>query len=485
MGNAVEFKKEQKKQITNAIKVLSEDLRSNRFVKGEMQFTDITNRDYFLKALGNDLRYCKPWDRFLLWNGTNWEIDDDNQTEVNAVEFIHQMYRGKRYIKDPQLSIDFERHLVKSESYRRIKAMIELCKMSRQTIVKADEFDRDPYLFNTKENSILLKKNVEIREPSRDDLCTKRSNFVYDKDADCPVWKHFLMQVMGQDKELIRYVQKAMGYALTGDVGEQCIFILWGSGANGKSTFLNTLQYLFGDYGCSTGVETFMKKTSDQSNDLARLCGKRLVTTSETEQGKALSESLVKQITGEDKLTARFLYGEYFSFAPTFKIFMATNHKPRIKGSDWGIWRRIKLIPFTVTIPKEQRDRKLGEKLLKENAGILNWLLEGVLLWKKEGLNDPECVRAATEEYRDDMDTVGTFLKECFDVDATGKMRVSNSELYKCYQQWCQENSERLGSQRYLALRLGEKGFRKMCGNGMRFWCGLSIKGDWKRRIMF
>ena len=472
--------KEIKRQVSEAIRVLSQDLRSNKYAKGEMQFTDITNRDYFLKAFGNDIRYCKPWDKFLVWNGTNWEIDDNNRVEINVVEFIHQMYRGVRYIKDPQLAIDFERHLIKSESYRRIQSMIGLCKMSRDTVVRASEFDTDPYLFNTKSRTINLRKNCEAREPDRADLCTKKSNFEYDAAADCPTWKHFLMQIMNQDAELIHYVQKAMGYALTGDVSEQCIFILWGSGANGKSTFLNTLQSLFGDYACSTGVETFMKKTSDQSNDLARLCGKRLVTTSETEQGKALGESLVKQITGEDKLTARFLYGEYFSFFPTFKIFMATNHKPRIKGGDYGIWRRIKLIPFTVTIPSGQRDKHLGEKLAKENAGILNWLLQGYRDWKKEGLSDPESVRSATEEYREDMDTVGTFLKDCCTVDATGTFRVRNQDMYAAYMKWCNANSERIGSQKYLALRLEEKGFKRMCSHSVRYWCGLIIKTEWR-----
>ncbi|MBC6714265.1 phage/plasmid primase, P4 family [Treponema sp. Marseille-Q3903] len=202
-----------------------------------------------------------------------------------------------------------------------------------------------------------------------------------------------------------------MGYALSGDVSEQCLFILWGTGANGKSTFLNVLQYLFGDYACSTMIETFMKKNSEQSNDLARLKGARLVTTSEIELGKQMSESLIKTVTGEDDLTARFLYGEYFSFKPTFKIFMATNHKPKIRGADNGIWRRIKMIPFTVTIPPEQRDKKLTEKLIAENSGILNWLIQGYAMWRKEGLGEePKAVREANNEYRMDMDVVGTFV---------------------------------------------------------------------------
>ncbi len=274
--------------------------------------------------------------------------------------------------------------------------------------------------------------------------------------------------------------QKAMGYSLSGHTGEQCLFILWGTGANGKSTFLNTLQELFGDYSTSTGTETFMKKTSEQSNDIARLRGMRLVTTIEAEQGKPLSESLIKQITGGDALTARFLYGEYFSFKPTFKIFMATNHKPRIKGADNGIWRRIKLIPFTVTIPPEHRDPDLMNKLLAENSGIFNWLLKGYDMWKKEGLLEPEAVKNANEEYRFDMDSISNFINETMIIDATEKCRLTTRELYETYCFWCSKNNERTLSQKGLAMKLQEKGFKRLASNGTRYWLGMGVRLEWK-----
>ena len=224
-----------------------------------------------------------------------------------------------------------------------------------------------------------------------------------------------------------------------------------------------------------------MKKSSEHSNDIARLKGLRLVTTSEVEQGKPLSESLIKQITGEDELTARFLYGEYFSFRPTFKIFMATNHKPRIRGADNGIWRRIKMIPFTVTIPQEQRDKNLTEKLIAENSGILNWLLAGYVMWKKEGLSmEPAAIRDANEEYRMDMDSVGTFVKECLDIDASLKWRLNNTLLYNTYIKWCAKNNERLQSQKWLTQRMVEKGFKRMLSNGERVWLGLVLKDNWR-----
>ena len=478
-------KKETQEKIQNAdirraIEELSRDLRANKFVHGEMQFTDITNRDYFLKAFGSKIRYCLIWNKFLIWNGTCWEIDKKGKVEEDCVDFVHHMYRGLRVITDLQLQKDFEKHLIKSESFRRIQALVGLLKMSKDIKVSDDELDTDNYLFNV--NGITLNlKNGKGFTPEPTNLITKRSKFIYDKDAKCPTWDMFLLQIFNKDTDLIRFVQKAMGYSLSGDVREQCLFILWGTGANGKSTFLNVLQELFGDYACTTGTETFMKKTSEQSNDLARLKGIRLVTTTEVEQGKALSESLIKQITGGDEITARFLYGEYFSFKPTFKIFMATNHKPKIRGADNGIWRRIKMIPFTVTSPAEQRDKTLTEKLIAENSGILNWLIQGYALWRKEGLNEPEAIRDANEEYRMDMDSVGTFVNDCFDLDASMRWRLPNQMLYQTYIKWCNANNERVMSQKWLTMRMSEKGFKRMVSNTGRIWLGLARKPQWEK----
>ena len=470
----------QNADIRRAIEELSRDLRANKFVHGEMQFTDITNRDYFLKAFGDKIRFCLMWNKFLLWNGTCWEIDKKGKVEEDCVDFVHHMYRGLRVINDLQLQKDFEKHLIKSESFRRIQALVGLLKMSKDIKVSDDELDTDNYLFNV--NGITLNlKNGKGFPPEPKNLITKKSKFVYDKEAKCPTWDLFLMQIFNQDKDLIRFVQKAMGYSLSGDVTEQCLFILWGTGANGKSTFLNVLQELFGDYACTTGTETFMKKTSEQSNDLARLKGIRLVTTTEVEQGKSLSESLIKQITGGDEITARFLYGEYFSFKPTFKIFMATNHKPKIRGADNGIWRRIKMIPFTVTIPPEQRDKTLTEKLITENSGILNWLIQGYAMWRKEGLNEPNAIREANEEYRMDMDAVGTFVNDCFDIDATLRWRLPNQMLYQTYIKWCNVNNERVMSQKWLTMRMSEKGFKRMVSNNGRIWLGLARKPQWEK----
>jgi putative DNA primase/helicase len=289
-------------------------------------------------------------------------------------------------------------------------------------------------------------------------MISKIANVEYDPNADCPLWKQFVREIMDYKTDIIKFIQAAAGWALSGDISEQTMFILYGTGANGKSTFLNTIMYLLGDYATATPTETFMKKSGDQyTNDIARLRGTRFVTTTEAEQGRRLSEPLIKKITGNDQMTARFLYGEFFNFTPAFKIFMATNHKPLIKGTDHGIWRRIKLIPFTARIPEEKQDKHLELKLREEASGILNWLLEGAAIWKREGLQAPKTVLNTTDEYRGKMDVIGNFLKEHCSQEKGLSIRIR--ELYKVYADWCGENNEHAVSKRFLSMRLKEMEF--------------------------
>jgi putative DNA primase/helicase len=234
-------------------------------------------------------------------------------------------------------------------------------------------------------------------------------------------------------------------------------------------------MYLLGDYAIATPTETFMRKNGDQyTNDIARLRGTRFVTTTEAEQGRRLSEPLIKKITGNDQMTARFLYGEFFNFMPTFKIFMATNHKPVIKGTDYGIWRRIKLIPFTTRIPEEKQDKHLELKLREEASGILNWLLEGTARWRREGLIAPAAILNATDEYRGEMDVIGNFLKErCIQKP---EISIRIRELFKAYSGWCDENNEHSVSERFFGLHLKEMGFEQTRTSEARFWRGLALR---------
>jgi putative DNA primase/helicase len=232
---------------------------------------------------------------------------------------------------------------------------------------------------------------------------------------------------------------------------------------------------LLGDYAIATPTETFMRKSGEHiTNDIARLRGTRFVTTTEVEEGRRIAEPLIKKITGNDQMTARFLYGEFFNFMPTFKIWMATNHKPVIKGTDHGIWRRIKLIPFTTRIEEENQDKHLERKLMQEGSGILNWLIEGAKRWCDEGLKTPNVVVNATSEYRSEMDVIGNFIKErCIQSDGAS---IRARELFKCYQDWCDENNEHAVSERFFGLRLKELGIeQKRLGDG-RYWQGIGLR---------
>jgi putative DNA primase/helicase len=234
-------------------------------------------------------------------------------------------------------------------------------------------------------------------------------------------------------------------------------------------------MHVWGEYATSTQTDTLMRQPGDRiSNDIARLRGMQFVSTAEAEQGRKLSESLIKQITGNDRMTARFLYGEYFSFMPTFKIFMATNHKPTISGTDNGIWRRIRIIPFTATIAEESRDIHLTEKLIAESSGILNWLIRGAVRWKAEGLALPPEVRNATDEYRDEMDIIGSFVKDRCDQKPGVTIRAR--ELFRCYQDWCGENNEYTCSEHLFGVRLKELGIKQKRTSEARFWLDIAVK---------
>jgi putative DNA primase/helicase len=451
-------------------------LRLNNLKQGLLQFTDTSNGFRLVREHGKDLRYVSAWKKWIVWTGKQWKMDDGCLVHDRGLQMIRGIYDELLKTDDYRDRLEIEKYAMQAESVRRRKAFIEAASWIPEMNVTTSDVDTNPWLLNTKNGTVDLKTG-EFREHQREDMITKIANVEYDAAADCPVWKQFIREIMNCNAELILFLQSAAGWALTGDTSEQTMFILFGSGANGKSTFLNTLMRLLGDYSVATPTETFMKRNGDQiSNDIARLRGTRLVTTTEAEQGKRLSEPLIKQITGNDALTARFLYGEFFDFVPTFKVFMATNHKPLIKGTDYGIWRRIKLIPFTTTITPDKQDKHLDAKLLAEGPGILNWLIEGTRRWLEKGLVAPAEIKNATEEYRNEMDALGNFIKECCVQNAGVTVRVR--ELFRAYQEWCEENNERACSERFLSLRLKELGLERCRTAEARYWRGITLKAD-------
>ena len=449
-------------------------LRIMELENGLLQHTDTTNAYRMLVEHGKDIRYNAAWKKWVVWNGKYWEMDEGYLIHDKGLQIIRGIYKELLKTADYRERIDIEKHAMQSESARRRKALVEVASWIPELNIKTDDLDKDPWLFNVRNGTIDLRTG-EIREHNQSDLITRIANVDYDPDAACPIWKKFIMEIMNYNADLIHFIQNAAGWAITGDTSEQTMFILFGTGANGKSTFLNTIMNLLGDYAIATPTETFMRKIGDYiSNDIARLRGTRFVTTTEAEHGRRLSEPLIKQITGNDKMTARFLYGEFFNFIPTFKIFMATNHKPVIKGTDHGIWRRIKLVPFITRIEEDKQDKHLEQKLMQESPGILNWLIEGAMRWCAEGLKTPNVIIRATDEYRGEMDVIGNFIKErCVQgADCSVKAR----ELFKTYQDWCDDHNENTVSERFFGLRLKEMGLEQKRLNDGRYWQGIGLQ---------
>jgi len=449
-------------------------LRIEEFKKGLIQFTDSTNAMRLVKEHGRDIRYNASWKKWVVWNGKYWEMDEGGVLiHEKGLEMVRNIYDELKKTADYRERIDIEKAAMMSESVRRRKAFVEAATWISALRTKTDELDRNPWLLNVKNGTVDILSG-EFREHRQEDMITKIANVDYDPAADCPMWKKFVREIMNYKSDIIKFVQTVAGWSLSGDISEQTMFILYGTGANGKSTFLNTIMYLLGDYATATPTETFMKKSGDNySNDVARLRSTRFVTTTEVEQGRRLSEPLIKKITGNDEMTARFLYGEFFNFSPTFKIFMATNHKPVIKGTDYGIWRRIKLIPFTERIPEEKQDKHLDLKLREEASGILNWLLEGLANWKQERLKTPKAVLFATDEYRGEMDVIGNFITE--KCGQKKEMAILLKKLYKAYSDWCEENNEHAVSERFFTLRLKEMGFKQGRTSTERYWVGIGL----------
>jgi len=440
------------------------------------QPTDIGNAKVFVVLQGENVRYSHTSRKWLNWDGKRWAEDNTGEIERKAKDTAIQMWEAAVRVKHHDIRMAFQKHALKTQYESRLKAMIALARSEPGIPITEAELDSDRWLLNV-ENGTLNLRIGKLREHRREDLITKLIPVPYNPQASCPLWDAFLNRIMGGDQELIKFLQTAVGYALVGDMREQVIFIFYGTGANGKSTFLVTIHSLLGDYARQTPTDTLLtKKGSTIPNDVARLKGSRFVEAAEVESGKQLAESLVKQLTGGDKMSARFLYGEYFEFDPTFKIFLAVNHKPTIRGSDHAIWRRIRLVPFNVTIPPEEQDKTLVERLRSELPGILRWAVEGCRLWQRDGLEIPDSVKAATGEYRKEMDVIGDFITEC--CEEVPEVKTPFKAIYERYEGWCEQNQEEPIGTKGFGTCLNERGFPSVRTSTERFRKGIRLSDD-------
>jgi putative DNA primase/helicase len=441
---------------------------------GEERYSDLFNAKMMTREYGSEIRFCGPWKKWVIWDGRRWKRDDENLIYQMGIDTIRGMYKKSIPNKTKDEAMAMMEHAGRSESVRKIEAMIKAAAWNKDINILPEILDRHSFIFNCRNGMIDLHSG-RLLPHEKERMITKISPVKYDPEADCPVWKKFLKEIFDKNKDLINFIQRALGWALTGDNGSQAMFILYGNGANGKSTFINTVMKLMGDYATSTPTETFMQKKGDQaSNDIARLKGTRFVSAMEAEYGGKLAEAVVKRLTGDDVISARFLYGEFFDFLPTFKIFMATNHKPKIGGTDNAIWRRIRMIPFEVSFSENKQDRKLSEKLENELPGILAWIVEGTLKWQKEGLGSAPAILEATSVYRQEMSAIETFLEEMCVKNPT--TMVKSLFLYNAYKKWCEENNERVLSARGFGIRLGESGMDKVRLSKGFHWLGIELR---------
>jgi putative DNA primase/helicase len=437
--------------------------------------TDLGNAERLVARHGRDLRYVPGLD-WRVWDGQRWRADADGEVVRRMAETVRAMPKESALEQGDEASAAFARHLLRSEGQPRIAAAVKLASVDAAVVSRVDAFDSDPWLLNVVNGTLSLRSG-ELHDHRREDLLTKLAPVAYDPHAEAPTWAAFLDRVFAGERPLLEFVQRAVGYSLTGLTTEQVLFLLFGPGANGKSTFEEICRRLLGDYAQQAPAEMFLEQRHSAGGareDLARLPGARFVAAVETDEGRRLAESLVKQLTGGDTIATRKLYREIFEFKPTFKVWLATNHLPEIRGTDDAIWRRLRTIPFKVTIPEAERDGELVEKLACELPGILRWAVDGCRAWQTCGLKPPEAVADATASYRYEMDVLGAFLDErC----STGpELWVTSSELYTIYGYWADEAGETQLSKRTFGLRLRERGFEPGRRNGVRCWEGVGFK---------
>jgi len=436
--------------------------------------------DIFVTRNADRIRYSPERRRWLVWDGKRWAWDTLGQVRAYLQdEVLRLMTAVKEHIEEG--NTDEAQRLAKfatgaaREPFQR--HVLKLAEVIPGIPLELTDLDRDPWALNVSNGTIDLRTG-ELHDHDPHDLISRLAPVEYDPDAECPRWLDFLNRVTDGRDGISGFLQRVIGYALTAITSLQVWFLLFGRGANGKSVFLGTISAMLGDYARTADSTTFLAyNPSSIRNDVARLRGARMVTAIEAEGEKRLAEVLVKQLTGGDTVSARFLYGEIFEFRPECKLFLAANHKPRITGTDLATWRRIRLIPFTVTIPEDEQDPDLADKLKEELPGVLAWAVRGCLQWQESGLQPPDEVTAAVQDYRDEQDVLGAFLNECCILGAT--VEEEHAALYTAYKEWADRSGEKTESARKFALLLEERGIEKRRGTGGKtIRVGIALKPE-------
>jgi putative DNA primase/helicase len=357
-----------------------------------------------------------------------------------------------------------------------IANMLVMARSEPGIAVNVDQLDADPWLLNLPNGTFELK-TFTLRPHDRADLITKLCPTPYDPDADCSLWHSMIKTITGGNEALASFLRRYAGLCLTGSAREHILPVFYGNGANGKSTFLGALMHMLGpDYSMKAPPDLLLVTKGDRHpTERADLFGMRLVVASETENGRRFAESLVKDLTGGERARARRMKQDNFEFSQTWKIVVCTNHRPIVRGTDHGIWRRLKLVPFTVNIPEPDQDKDFPEKLKAEASGILNWCLLGLQEYLADGLGEPEAVKTATKAYRDEMDLAQRFMDECCDRAPDRKCRAA--AFYMAFKIWCESIGEQAANERTFRLAITEKGIERKRDNGI-WYTGIGLLSD-------
>ncbi len=429
--------------------------------------TDMGNAERLVRSFGRDLRYCWEWHRWLAWDGKRWSMQAGDVVHRHAKNTVRNLYAEASAISDDSARRAVAEHARKSERKCAITDLIDLARSEEGIPISHEELDTHPLLLNVSNGTVDLRTGG-IRAHRQEDHLTKLAPVEYLVDATCPTWLAFLDRIFDRDSSLIGTVQRLCGMILTGETKDHVLPIFYGNGANGKTTLYERLMDILGpDYSTPAPRNLLMSRQQRHDTELALLHGMRLVVATETEQRGRLNEALVKQLTGGDRISARRMHEDYWQFIPTHKVILSTNHQPTVRGVDEGIWRRILLIPFAVTIPEAERDPDLPAKLNSELPGILRWCVDGCQAWQRDGLNISDTVRITTEVYRASQDHISEFTLSCVVRDATS--RVGASELFKAYQVWCDGAGEECLTQKEFGNRMGDAGYEKKKSTGGRF----------------
>jgi putative DNA primase/helicase len=458
----------------------------NLMARGNV-YNDTWNAGRFYDRHGHDVFYHDG--EWYWWDGAIWKRDTMSHVPDLAVKMVQELQSaadGKALLA----------HLRSSGNNSKIDALLKILSKRRDLNISDSEIDRHDDIL-TLQNGLFNLEDSTLLDPVREMFRVKRFGISYDKEAYSPTWVEFLNRVFVNHPELVGYMQRVCGYALASSMRDQCMFILYGDGMNGKSVLINTLHKIFGDYACATPAGTFIAKKHDNGipNDVATMYRKRFVTCLETGKSKYLNEPLIKQLTGCDMVTARFLHKEFFTFIPTSKILLATNHKPTIESNDKGIWRRLKLIPLDSEIALEEVDafrKKHGHdieaQLTLELPGIFNWMVEGYQIWRETGLQDPIIVMEAIDEYREQQDAIGQFLCECCETTPIGS--VSIGELYRAFKQYARDNGYGFFRKSEVDDYMKQRGYRKNQNwnrgsdtYGKRIYEGIKLKQNYDSHV--